>query len=242
MLGRRRGDLAGHAAESLLNELLETPARAVARQHRQVVQMQIRIAVGVRDLLVVDLGQPVVGRDRAGVRQNEAAHGVGDGRVLLDAPVVHVDVIVHKLLIVQDRGLHVADLLALLAVEDVALGHVCIAGLAQNVLDAVLDLLDAHAVVLHLGGVVRGDLETQKVDDVAVVGRRLRVERLRDGRADLGELKIHNFSVSFYDLVHGSLSFSFAGTPGFLANLTMHPRVSQGLKTLYIVLIFGLNA
>ena len=63
--------------------------------------MDLGIAVGVGHLLVVDLAEPVVGGDGAGVGQDEPAHRVGDGGVLLHPPVVDLEVVVHQLPVVE---------------------------------------------------------------------------------------------------------------------------------------------
>ena len=61
------GDLSGNAAQTLLDELLQRPSGAVAGQHREVVEVDVRISMRCGYLLVVDLAQPVVGGDGAGV-------------------------------------------------------------------------------------------------------------------------------------------------------------------------------
>ena len=92
--------LPGHA-EALLDQLLEAPAGTVAGEHAQIVQMQVAVAVGVADLLVVDLAEPVVCGDGAGVRKDKAADRISDGRVFLDAPVKNVYIAVDGLFIVK---------------------------------------------------------------------------------------------------------------------------------------------
>ena len=202
MAGRCGRDLARNAAKPLLDELLEGPARAVSRQHGQIVQMQVAVAVGVGDLLVVDLRQPVVGRDRARVAQDQAAHRVGDGRIFLDAPVRDLDIAVHQLLIVEDRGFHIADLLPLLAVQNIGLGHVRIAGLHQYLLDAVLYILHCNQRVLDFRLEIRRHLERQQVDDAGMKLPSLGFKRLGDRHTDLGEIEIHPLPVSLHHLIH----------------------------------------
>ena len=179
--GRLRRDLAGHAAQSLLDELLERPACAVAREHGQVVQVDVGAAVRARHLVVVDLGEPVVGRDGAGVGQDEAAHGVRDRGVLLHAPVLNLDVLVHEVLVVQQRRVGVAHLLALLAVQDVGLRHVGVPGGGEHLLHAVLHVLDADDAVFDLRLEMGGHVEGQKVDGRRMVLLAQGVERLGDG-------------------------------------------------------------
>ena len=202
MRGRRRRDLARNAAQPLLNELLERPACAVARQHAQIVQVDVRVAVRLRDFLVVDLRQPVVRRDRARVGKDQPAHRVGDGRILLHAPVGGLDVAVDQLLVVQNGRLHIADLLPLLAVKDIALGDVGVAGLLQHRFHRVLNVLDVNKPVLDLLLVVGRRAQREQIDDALRVLPVLRLECLRDRRADFGQVEIHNLAVSFYNLIH----------------------------------------
>ena len=124
-MGRRRGaDFSRHAAEPLLDELPEAPAGAVAGEHTQIVQMQICVPVRLRDLRVVNFAQPVVCCDRAGVGQNQTADRIGDRGVFLHAPVVDPEIVVHQLLVIEQRTSDVAQLFSLLAVENIRLGYV----------------------------------------------------------------------------------------------------------------------
>ena len=207
VLGGRRGDLARDAAQPFLDELFERPARAVAGEHGEVVDVDLGVAVRVGDLLVVDLRQPVVGGDRAAVGEDQPAHRIGHGRILLDPPVGRLHIAVHQLLVVEQRALHVADLFPLFAVEDVALGHVGVARLPQHLLDAVLDVLDGDLPVLDLGLEVGRHLQSQQVDHARVILLLHGVERLCDRDGDLPDVKFGDLAVSLDDLIHDTLSF-----------------------------------
>ena len=170
------------------------------------MDVQVAVFVRVGDLVVVDLTEPVVGRDRAGVGEDQTADGVGDGGVLLDAPVLLLDIAVHQLLIVEQGGLHVAQLFALTAVKDVCLRNVVIAGADKDGLDAVLNVLDGDLAVFDLRLEIRRDLQREEVDHAVVILLLLRDERLADGRGDLAEVEIHDLIVSLYYLVHDEFS------------------------------------
>ena len=142
MRGRGGADLPRNTAEPLFNELLEAPSGAVAGEHAEVVQVQLRVPVRLRDLRVINFAQPVIRRDRAGVGQDQAADGIRDRGILLHAPVVDPEIIVHQLLIIEQGASDVAQLFPLLAVENVGLCHIRIARFAQNALDAVLNIFD----------------------------------------------------------------------------------------------------
>ena len=116
MFCRCGGDFAGNTAESLFNELLKTPAGTVAGKHGKVVQMQIGVAVRVGDLLVIYLAEPVVCGDSSGIGENQAAHRIGHGGIFLHSPVGYLQIAVHKPLIVQYGGTHIAELFAVFTV------------------------------------------------------------------------------------------------------------------------------
>ena len=200
--GRLRRDLAGHAAQALLDELLERPARAVARQHGQVVQVDVGVAVRRGHLVVVDFRQPVVRRDGAGVRQDEAADGIRDRGVLLHTPVFNLHVLVHQVLVVEQRRIGVAHLLALAAVQDVGLRHVGVPGSGEHFLHAVLDVLDVDDAALDLWLEMRGHVQGQKVDGGRMVLLLQRVERLGNGCGDFGDVDALSQSVSLLNLIH----------------------------------------
>ena len=67
MLRWRRGDLARNAAKPFLDQLLQAPAGAVAGEHGKIVEMDVAISVSVGHFLVIDLAEPVIGGDGAGV-------------------------------------------------------------------------------------------------------------------------------------------------------------------------------
>ncbi len=199
--GRGGVDLA-RDAEALGDQLAQTPARAVAGQHAQVVQMQVAVAVRIGDLLVIHLAQPVVGRHGAGVGENQTADGIGHGGVLLDAPVGNVEVFVDRLAVIQVGGLKIAHFLALLAVEDVGLADHLVAAAGKHGLDAVLDILDRHETVVDLRQEVRRHLEGQKINDAfGVLGIR-RIKGLLDRPCNLIDIETDDLSVPLYYIIH----------------------------------------
>ena len=206
MLGGGRGDFSGDTAQSLLDELLQAPAGAVAGEHGEVVEVDLGVAVGVGDLLVVNFAQPVVGGDGAGVGEDQAAHRVGNGGVLLHPPIVDLQVVIHQILIVEQGGIDVADLLPLLTVQNVGLGHVGVSRFREDGLHAVLNVLHGDAAVPDLGLKVSGDPQSQKVDDTGMELLVQSLERLGNGGADLADLEGGGGAVTLCHLVHDSFS------------------------------------
>ena len=212
MAGGRGIDLAGNA-QALLDQLLQAPAGTVAGEHGQVVQMQVAVAVGIGDFLVIHLAEPVIGGDGAGVGEDQAAHGIGDGGVFLHAPVLNVQVLVHCLLVIQIGGLGVAQLFPLLAVQDVGLGHGLVAAPGEHSLHAVLHVLHRDFSVLDLGQEIRGDLQGQKVDHAVVIIGIGGFKSLLDGGGNLVDVEIHNLAVSLYNLIHIYILLSVSFNP-----------------------------
>ena len=149
---RRRCDSSLNAAKPLGNELPQAPPGAVAGQHGQVMDVHIRIPVGVGDLLVVNLAQPVVRGDGTGVGQNQAAEGQGHRSVFLHTPVlIGPDVALDSLLHVENRVAGLTHLCMLLSVQDIGFCRLGQALLHQSSLHQVLNMLDRRFHLAVLG-------------------------------------------------------------------------------------------
>ena len=159
-------------------------------------------AVGRGDLVVIGFGKPVVRGDGAGIGKDQSAHGVSDRGVLLHAPVVDLEIVVDQLLVVQESGIDVADLLALSAVQDVGLRDICIAGLGQHLLDAVLDVLDRDLSVDDLCLEIGGHVERKQFDDARMIVFLKCLKCLGDRRGDLADIEFRDLTVSLNDLIH----------------------------------------
>ena len=202
MAGGGGGDLARDTTQALLDQLLQAPAGAVAGEHGKVMQVQGGGAMGLCHLGVVNFAEPVVGGDGTGIGQDQTAHGIGDGGILLDPPVVDLQVVIHQILIVEQGGTHITHLLPLLAVEDVGLGHIGVAGFGQHLFHTVLDVFHGDAAVLDLRLKIRTDLQGQHIDHAGVIILIQRLKGLDHGRTDLGNLKFDGNAVSLQNLIH----------------------------------------
>ena len=127
---------------------------------------------------------------------------VGYGGVLLDTPVESAEVLVHGVLVVKVGGLHVAQLLALLAVEYVGLGDCLVAAAGEHCLNAVLYVLNGDEAVLYLGQKVRRDLQRQKINNAVVIFGAGGIECLFDCGGYLIDVKINYLSVTLDYLIH----------------------------------------
>ena len=142
---RRAGlDLVRHAVEALPEELAERPSGAVTREHVEVVDVEVPLAVGVPDLRRVDVAEPVVGRHLAGDREDHTAKGESLIRIGVDPPVGAVDVLAHRADRINHAGAILAELAVFLPVHDVGARGGEEMALKQRPLGEVLDLLDPH--------------------------------------------------------------------------------------------------
>ncbi len=123
------------------------------------MDMDVGVAVRIADLLVIDFRQPVVRGNRAGVRQDQSADRIRDGRVLFDTPVRDLQIVVDDLLIVHECRGKITETLTLLTIKDVSLRHIVITGFDKHGFDRVLDLLDLDLSVLYLAFKVRRNLQ-----------------------------------------------------------------------------------
>ena len=180
VLGWRRGDFPGDAAEAFLDQLLEAPAGAVAGEHREVVEMNVAAAMGIGHFLVIDFAEPVVGGDGAGVGKDQPADRIGDGGVFLDTPVFDIDVAVDEIFIVENRRGDIAHGLVVFAIENVGLGDICVAALAENALDAVLNVFNLNQVVLDLWLEVGCHAQGNQINNTVCILTLAGVKRLLD--------------------------------------------------------------
>ena len=210
MLCRGRGDLAGDTAETFHDQLLQGPTCAVTGQHGQVMNVDVGLLVSLMDLRIVDLGKPVVRSNGTGVVKNQTADGIRNGGVLLNTPVLLMDITVHDFLIVKNRGLHLTQLFALLAVQNVCLRNVGIARLLQNVLHAVLNVLNADYAVVDFILKLRRNAQRKKADDVGSIFLVRRLKRFLNGCVNLVQIKFFQFPVSFRYLNHTCYTLLFS--------------------------------
>ena len=164
--------------------------------------MDFRVAVSVGHLLVVDLTEPVVGGDGSGVGQDQTAYRISDGRVLLHPPVIDLEVVIHQILIVEQRGAHIAHFLPLLTVEDIGFCHIGVPRLAEHCLHAVLDILHRDEAVSDLVLEIRCHPQGQHINHAGVVLLFQRLKCLGNSRADLADLKLGDSAVPLCHLVH----------------------------------------
>ncbi len=121
--------------------------------------MDIRISVSLCDFIIVDFGKPVVGSDSARVAEDKTAYGISNGGILLNSPVVNMEIVVNDLLIVKNRCVDISDLFSLLTVKDISLGNIVVACFNKNRLNAVLNALNRDLVILDFLLKIRGYLE-----------------------------------------------------------------------------------
>ena len=204
------GYLSGNSAEPLLNELLKRPAGAVAGQHGKVVNVNVGVSVSVADFVVINLRQPIVGGNRTGVAENEAANRIGDGGIFLNSPVVYLKIVVDYFFIVKQRGAQVSEFFSLLAVKNVGLGHAVVSALDKHRFDAVLNGFDGDFAVGDFLLEIRGDLEGEKIHRVGMIVHFAGVKGLGYGVSDFGKVKIYFLSVSFDNGIHDFSPFCFS--------------------------------
>ena len=148
------------------------------------MDMDVGVAVGVCDFLIIDFGKPIVRGDGAGIGENEAADGIGDGGILFDAPVSDAEIAVDDVFEVDVGVLDGTDLSAFVAIIHIGFGDIDVSGLDQNDFDGVLDVLDGDGLVFDFVIENAGDAQGKQLKDfrsgVFVLGR----ESAFDGAGD----------------------------------------------------------
>ena len=96
MLRRSRGDCSGDAVETLLKKRAQRPARAVSREHVEIVDVQIALAMGPSRFFAEHFIEPVV-RDELSCRiEHEPAYAIALVCVRVHAPVGAAKIIIDR--------------------------------------------------------------------------------------------------------------------------------------------------
>ena len=183
MLRRPGLDLAGHAVQTLGQQDAQRPAGAIAGEHVEVVNVDVALAMGAADLRRVDMRQPVIGHHLARHVEDQPAERIALVGVGVHPPVGAVEVFIDRVGDVDHRLAVAAQLVALLAIDDIGPRRGEMIGRDQRLLDDVLDLLDVRRL---LGEAVSDDLDRldRKPFGLLVVELARRLAGARDRRAD----------------------------------------------------------
>ena len=178
MLWRRGLHLARHAVQPFGEQRAQRPARAVAAEHVQIVNVNVALAVRLADVGRIHMREPVIGRDLARHVQDEAAQRIALVGVGVHPPVGAREVFVDGALHVHQRLRVGPQRGAALAVGHVGArgGHVARGN--ERLLHHVLNLLDVRRAARPAVGQHAARLIGQE--------RGLRIAELARGRARAG--------------------------------------------------------
>ena len=95
-----------------------------------------------------------------------------------------------------------ADFFSLLTVQNVRLCHICIAGLNQYILHAVLNALHIDLVVFDLFLEISSHSQIQQIYHVFVILHLCRIKCFLNSAPDFLKVKVCDFAVPFYYLKH----------------------------------------
>ena len=133
------------------------------------MDMDIGIAVGLCDLIIINFRKPVVCRNCSGIAQDQSSHGISNGRIFLYTPILYLNIAVHHILVIKNGGFHGAHLFPLFTVQNIGLGSLLITGLSKYLFHAVLNILHMDAVFLHLSLKISRYTQSQQIDHIIVV-------------------------------------------------------------------------
>ena len=171
------------------------------------MKMNIGISVSLGDFLIIDFGKPIVSRDSTGVAEDKSADGISNRGILLNSPVVNMKIVVNDLFIVKNRCVDISYFFSLLTVKNISLGNVIVAGLDKNRFNAVLNAFNRYLVVLYLLLKICRNLERKEINSIGIILLLTCVKRLGYSISDFVKVKAYDFAVTFYNIVHTSVSF-----------------------------------
>ena len=116
-------------------------------------------------------------------------------------------IVVNNLLIVKNGCIDVSYLLSLLTVKNVSLGNIIVARLDENGFNAVLNAFNGDFIIFYFLLEVRRNLERKEIDSVGIILLLTGVERFGYGISDFVKVKAYDLAVTFYNIIHTSVSF-----------------------------------
>ena len=142
MLRRIGLNLACNAVEPFLQQRAQRPAGAVARQHVEIVHVEVRFAMRAAHLRRIDVVEPVVRYDLPGNVEDQAAERVALIGVGIDAPVDLFEILVDGAFDIHPAFFGIARLGAGFAINDVCAQRREVARIEKRMLNGVLHLFD----------------------------------------------------------------------------------------------------
>ena len=205
VLGRGALDLAEGAGEAFEEEVFEVPAAAVDREHAEIVDVIVAVAMGLGDGTGIEFLQPVVAGDVGGDVVVEALQGVTHVGVLVDPPVFLGEVGVDG----GDRLAHelagAAQRLVLFAVEDVLLGGLGVAVFDEDLFDQILDVFDGGDAAVLVENIEDADNLAGDNGRPLEIAAADRFDGETDRRGDLGLFEGDQTAVTLADLLGHSI-------------------------------------
>ena len=129
-----------------MQQLPQRPAGAITRQHIEVVNVHIAVAVCAADLGRVHVRKPVIGQHLAGNIKDQAAQRVALVGIGVDPPVLLLEILVDRCGDIDHRLPVITKFGVLLAVDDVGARGPEVPGMKECQLDRILDLFNLYRV------------------------------------------------------------------------------------------------
>ncbi len=208
MLGRRGFHLAFDAAKAVHQQLLQVPSRAVRAKEPQVVYVEITRHMGVTNLLRIYLVQPILLGKRLTHIVVHPVDGLLRVCILLDLPVLIVQVVGKHIDCRADQGVCLPRATAFFAIEDVRLRRAGVIVFNQYFLYNILYLLDFGNIALDQKIRLFHHLVAQALRKVEIIPAHSGC-RLKNRPCDLFLLKGRNGIIPFPDVCDHCIQLPF---------------------------------
>ena len=195
MRGRGGFDRAGHAVQPLVQKRAQRPARAIAREHVEIVDMDVALAMRRADLGRIDMAEPVIRRHLARDVQDHPAQRIALIGIGIHPPVGAFQIFADRAFDIDHHPAVLAQAGVLLAVDRIGAGGGDMGGIGQNRLDGVLDRLDIGGAG---GGLQRQPVEHRLRQPPGLGGAEFAagIARPRQRRKDAAGVKGHKRAIA----------------------------------------------
>ena len=144
MLCRLGRYLSFDPAQTFRDKLAKGPASAIAGKHGKIMDVDFTASVRLRDLVGINIIEPVICRYGAAIVQYEAAKRIAYVGVFVDTPVRLLEIAVHGVDDVEQNVFGASRPSSLLAVQDKGLRDTRMTALDERFFNDILDLFHSR--------------------------------------------------------------------------------------------------
>ena len=125
------------------------------------MKMDSSRAMSFGNLLIIDLGQPIISRNSTRIRQDETADRISHRRIFLDAPVIDMQIVIDNPLVIEK--LRIGNHRLRLRIDLVYDLDRLRSGLGKQLAQVIVGIVNGKTGIYRLVLEIGGDMQRKKI-------------------------------------------------------------------------------